>query len=332
MVDSQSCLSHSEQNIIDLEKWQQTVDLLAEMFDSSCGTIVQLRQNEFNAVVASKNQDNVLNKNDAWPLELNSFCRRIIETKQALNVQNAKADEEWRFTPPVADGPVRSYCGLPLFWPDGQLFGTICVIDTKQTEHSPLLLKLLKQFSLLIMKDLKILCDYNKLKDLALTDELTGIYNRRGLSFLGEQRIKDAKRSKQIIGMIYLDIDNLKQINDHHGHHIGDECILTLTNVLKDYCRESDIIARIGGDEFLIMSLFNQSSVLSHDEQLQQIHQRILQRIVQRYKVAVLAYDPDSITSVSYGQKMFNYDQALVLEDMIEQTDMLMYRNKKSKH
>jgi len=222
MVDTQSCLSSSEQNIIDLEKWQQTVDLLAEMFDSACGTIVQLRQNEFNAVVVSKNQDNFLNENDSWPLELNSFCRRIMETKEELNVQNANIDDYWRFIPPVADGPIRSYCGLPIFWPDGELFGTICVIDTKRTDHTSSLLKLLKQFCHLIMKDLKILCDYNNLKSLALTDELTSVYNRRGLSFLGEQRIKDAKRSKQIIGIIYLDIDNLKQINDKYGHHVGD--------------------------------------------------------------------------------------------------------------
>jgi len=73
------------------------------------------------------------------------------------------------------------------------------------------------------------------------------------------------------------------------------------------------------------MSLFNQCEELSHDELLEQIHQRILQR----YKMVILANDPCSITSVSFGHKMFNYDQALVLEDMIEETDRLMYQNKR---
>ncbi|EDM67650.1 MAG: sensor domain-containing diguanylate cyclase [Moritella sp.] len=325
MFDSQSCLSRAQQSIIDLDKWQQTVDLIAELFDSACGAIVQLRKDEFNVVVASQNEDSFLSRDVTWPWDINSFCRKIVETKQELNIQQAKSDAYWKLSPPVVEGKIRSYCGLPIFWPSGQLFGTICIIDTKETEYSPTLIKLLEQFCRLITADLQMLHDYEAIHDLALTDELTGLNNRRGLSFLGEQRIKDARRAKQTIGIVYLDIDNLKQINDKQGHQVGDQCIITLANVLKENGRESDIIARIGGDEFIIMTSFNDESI--HDVQLEALCSRILEC----YNLAASEYDVGEITSISYGYQTFDYERTTVLEDMIAQADRLMYRNKNSK-
>lgn len=325
MIDSQACLSRSPQTIIDLNRWQQTADLIAELFDSACGTIVQLRQNEFNVVVASQNEDNFLARNDTWSWDINSFCRKIIETKQGLDVQEAQSDPYWKVSPPVVEGKIRSYCGLPIYWPDGDLFGTICIIDTKETAHSAILIKLLEQFCRLITADLRMLRDYESIRELALTDELTGIHNRRGLSVLGEQRIKDARRAQQTIGIIYLDIDYLKQINDKHGHLAGDQCIVTLANVLKANCRESDIVARIGGDEFIIMTSFNDE--FTHEIQLQTLCLRILDC----YNLAVSEYDVNEITSISYGYQTFYHELMTVLDEMIKQTDQLMYRNKNSK-
>ncbi|KXO13157.1 diguanylate cyclase/phosphodiesterase (GGDEF & EAL domains) with PAS/PAC sensor(s) [Moritella sp. JT01] len=325
MIDNQACLSRSQQNIIDLDKWQQTVDLIAELFDSACGTIVQLRQNEFNVVVASQNEDNFLSRDDSWPWDVNSFCRHIIETKQGVNIQDAELDSYWTSSPLVVEGKIRSYCGLPIFWPGGELFGTICIIDTKETKNSSALLKVLAQFCRLITADLQMLRDCQEIRELALTDELTGLHNRRGLSFLGDQRIKDARRARQTIGLVYLDIDNLKKINDKQGHQVGDQCIITLANVLNENGRESDIIARIGGDEFIIMTSFNDECI--HDAQLNVLCSRILAC----YNFAASAFDVGGITSISYGYQTFNNERITVLEDMIEQADQLMYRNKRSK-
>lgn len=325
MLDCQACLSRSQQNIIDLNKWQEIADLISELFDSACGTIVQFRQNEFNVVVASQNEDNFLSCNDTWPWDMNSFCRRIIETQKGLDVQQAKLDNYWKYSPAVLEGKVRSYCGLPIFWPSGELFGTICVIDTKATNHSSVLIKLLAQFGRLIAADLKMLRDYQDIRDLALTDDLTGINNRRGLSFLGEQRIKEARRSKQTIGFIYLDIDHLKWVNDEHGHQIGDECIIILADAIKVSGRESDIIARLGGDEFIIMTSF-----CDGDEYMQHLENLSL-RIFDFYSSSVAKYDINDSTSISYGYCVFKHEQMTLLDEMIQQTDQLMYQNKNSK-
>ncbi len=107
---------------------------------------------------------------------------------------------------------------MPITWPDGSLFGTICVIDKKQSDYSDVQLKILEQFRNLINADLHMLIDYEEIKALAITDELTQVHNRRGLNLLGEQRFKDARRFSQHIGMVYIDIDNMKQLNDTEGH------------------------------------------------------------------------------------------------------------------
>lgn len=327
MVNNQDCLSKSKQTIIDLDKWQQTVDIMSELYGSVNGSIVQFRQNTFNVVVTSNNQENFLARDDFWPWEIKSFCRKIVETQEHLYVKSAQDHEHWKDAPPVAKGPVRSYCGLPLFWPDGSLFGTICVIDTSVSQYSSTLVKMLQQFSQIISSDLKMLCDYEAIKSLAITDDLTGLYNRRGLTVLGEQKIKDAKRSKDVLGITYLDIDNLKQINDQSGHAIGDQCLMTLAKVLEESCRDNDIKARIGGDEFIIMSVFNKDNDVSYNKVLNEL----CQRVMVNYQAAIKNFDTEGLTSVSYGGLTFKHHQADNLEEMIEQADQLMYQHKQGK-
>jgi diguanylate cyclase (GGDEF)-like protein/PAS domain S-box-containing protein len=92
-----------------------------------------------------------------------------------------------------------------------------------------------------------------KLQALSLMDELTGVYNRRGFFTLVEHQLKLSKRQKKGIFMLYADVDNLKEINDTYGHKEGDLALIDTANILKYNYRESDIIARIGGDEFVVI-------------------------------------------------------------------------------
>jgi PAS domain S-box-containing protein len=86
-----------------------------------------------------------------------------------------------------------------------------------------------------------------ELRMLSLTDELTGLYNRRGFLTLCEQQLKMANRAKQGVYMLYADVDGLKKINDSLGHKEGDYALINTARVLTDTFRESDIIARLGG-------------------------------------------------------------------------------------
>ena len=167
MIDTKECFSRNPHPSVDLKKWQTTVNLMSQLFDTKAGLIVQFRQGEFNVVSASKNPDNFLSRNDSWPWEMKSFCRRIMETGKGLYVANADEQAEWKDAPPVCDGPVRSYYGLPLMWPDNTLFGTICCIDTRHTSYNDTQLQLLEQFRELINSDLKLIFNFEEIKTLA---------------------------------------------------------------------------------------------------------------------------------------------------------------------
>lgn len=93
----------------------------------------------------------------------------------------------------------------------------------------------------------------DKLFSLALIDYLTGLYNRRGFFTLAEHHLKLAERMNKICHLLFLDIDNLKTINDNYGHFQGDLYLKKTAEILIHSFRDSDIISRIGGDEFVVL-------------------------------------------------------------------------------
>ena len=94
-----------------------------------------------------------------------------------------------------------------------------------------------------------------KLERLSVMDELTGLNNRRGFLTLARQQISLKERNNNDLLLVFFDIDGLKKINDTLGHSIGDYAIMSLANLLRKAFRSSDIIARIGGDEFVILAI-----------------------------------------------------------------------------
>lgn len=92
------------------------------------------------------------------------------------------------------------------------------------------------------------------LKESAIIDELTGLYNRRGFFTLSEQEIRRTQRSKKPFYLLFMDFDRLKNINDTNGHIAGDNALKKLGEILKETFRKADIIARIGGDEFAVLA------------------------------------------------------------------------------
>ena len=92
-----------------------------------------------------------------------------------------------------------------------------------------------------------------KLKELALVDELTGLNNRRGFLTLAEHQLKVADRSSSTLTLLFLDLDNFKSINDTLGHAEGDKVLVSAAEILRNTFRQSDILGRFGGDEFVVL-------------------------------------------------------------------------------
>ncbi|PSU33890.1 sensor domain-containing diguanylate cyclase [Photobacterium lutimaris] len=337
MFERTQFLTLNDHPELDLEKWQKTVDLISQLFDCSCGAIVQLRNDEFFTVRTSRGKDNFLKPCDAWPYEMNSFCRHVIEKGAPLYVADPANHPTWRQIPFVKEGPIRSYFGMPLYWPDNTVFGTICAIDTKPSQYNDTLFQLLEQLKELITADLKLIDAYEQVRKLAITDELTGVYNRRGLSVLAHKIMRKShspctqtstvglQQKIKSIAIAYFDSDNLKQINNQLGHECGDIAIQTLATEIKKVTRASDIVARVGGDEFIVLTQdTNESDLNARCQQIEANYQVTLA------KHKAFAGYPHNF-SVSYGCMSVKENESLDLTELYIQTDKRMYANKMSK-
>ncbi len=97
-----------------------------------------------------------------------------------------------------------------------------------------------------------------EMEQLALTDELTGLRNRRGFLVLADQALRMARRTRAKCALVFIDLDGLKQVNDTRGHAAGDAMIADAAKVLSQVFRESDIVARVGGDEFAVLAVLDE--------------------------------------------------------------------------
>jgi diguanylate cyclase (GGDEF)-like protein/PAS domain S-box-containing protein len=92
-----------------------------------------------------------------------------------------------------------------------------------------------------------------ELARLAMVDDLTGLRNRRGFLAIAEPIKELAQRNRQPVALLFIDLDNLKEINDRHGHGAGDQALVAMADLLRATFRESDVVARLGGDEFAVL-------------------------------------------------------------------------------
>ena len=95
--------------------------------------------------------------------------------------------------------------------------------------------------------------ELEQLRGLVQTDQVTGAFNRRGLDDIFKREAARADRNAQSLGLVLIDLDNFKQINDNFGHQYGDSVLINLVNIAKETLRPSDIVARFGGEEFVIL-------------------------------------------------------------------------------
>jgi GAF domain-containing protein len=127
-----------------VEKWQGMVDLLAETMQVPSALIMKVEPPNIRVFVASESEGNPWERDLVAPLEGGTYCETVMETRQLLLVPDALQDDGWKTNPDVKLGMI-SYLGLPISWPDGEIFGTICVLDSKRNEYSESYRKLLLQ-------------------------------------------------------------------------------------------------------------------------------------------------------------------------------------------
>jgi two-component system cell cycle response regulator len=155
-------------------------------------------------------------------------------------------------------------------------------------------------------------------RSLAITDELTGLYNRRGFLASATHQLKLARRYTQEVLLLFCDLDNLKGINDSFGHREGDLAIIRAADALEETFRDSDIIARLGGDEFAVLasdaSFTNRQAIVPRMEKnLEKVNAE-----ESRYEL-----------SFSIGVARFDLETASSLGELMARADQDMYLHKK---
>jgi len=160
-----------------------------------------------------------------------------------------------------------------------------------------------------------------EIRALSFTDDLTGLYNRRGFFTMVEQQLKLFKRQKKGIYMLYADVDNLKEINDIFGHKEGDMALIDVANILRKNYREADIIARIGGDEFVVIPVEttgdNIDIISSRLQKSLKIH-----NAEKNYKYKL---------SITVGIAYYNPENPCSVDELLVRADKSMYEQKMHK-
>jgi len=148
-----------------LGKWQNVADMVAELLTVPAALIMRCQGNEIEVLVASASPGNPYHPGGKEPLPGSGlYCETVIKTRQMLLVPNALEDEKWRNNPDIKLGMI-SYLGYPIFLPQGEVFGTICVLDIKGNTYSETYKKLLLQFKELIEAHLELLFTTASLQD-----------------------------------------------------------------------------------------------------------------------------------------------------------------------
>lgn len=158
------------------------------------------------------------------------------------------------------------------------------------------------------------------LRNLSLIDELTGLYNRRGMTTIVEQMKRQAIRDGKKIAVVFADIDKMKEINDRYGHQAGDMAIIFTSDILKRSFRDADLTARIGGDEFVTFAM------VGDDYSEDMIHSRIRENVKKHNIQSSVQYS----LSISVGVQIYEVTEELFVDEIISHADEIMYKQKQS--
>ncbi len=163
--------------------------------------------------------------------------------------------------------------------------------------------------------------DVERLRDLSLTDEMTGLLNRRGFLGMANARLALARRTKAPIALLFADVNGLKQINDQLGHEEGDRAIKDAARTLRGLFREGDVVARLGGDEFV--ALLPNFAPAARDPLLARLAATIRAQVDQEPRPYKL--------SMSAGVTFMDWEGGCGLEELLAEADRLMYTRKRER-
>lgn len=242
--------------------------------------------------------------------------RKIIQTRSIdLSLKSVLPDLDAETVKKViSNQPVKSVIVIPLITQNKE-FGWFCVFSARE-ELAGAEMDFLGLFAKQIEMAITIADLFQAVRDQAVTDALTGLYNRRYFEEALEKEVQRAKRQQQPFSVIGIDLDFLKKINDTHGHFYGDLAIKTIADVLKANARSVDVPARIGGEEFdvLLPGISSDGAMIAAER---------IRSAIEKTEIDTIGHITGSLGVATYFEHTDN------VEELLELTDQAMYTSKR---
>jgi diguanylate cyclase (GGDEF)-like protein len=294
-------------NILDTppeERFDRLARLAKRMFSLPIATVTLVDANRqwFKASVGLPNRETHRDL---------AFCAYTILGDEILEIEDTHRDEQFLDHPLVVGEPyIRFYAGCPITV-HGKNVGSFCLIDRVPRTLSPEDRELLKDLASMAEKELLA-------EHLFSTDELTRLTNRRGLESFARQALAACRRMRKPATLVYFDLNDFKEINDGFGHAEGDRTLNIFANALVSVFRESDVIARVGGDEFAVLQVGSALSTAGE----------AIGRLRQYVSAACACEGRGYAVHFSTGQIEFDPARHRSVEDLLAEADAAMYANK----
>jgi diguanylate cyclase (GGDEF)-like protein len=256
------------------------------------------------------------------PLE-DSLCRFTIAAGEPLAIPDTVADSRTADSPLVARTPkFRAYAGHPILDEQGIIAGTFCVFDIKPRPFPAEDLEAIADLAAMAQQELvgehvrgahdEIVSKLGIARREAMVDPLTRLWNRRGTMVMLDAAIRESRSINSPLVIALIDLDNFKQTNDTHGHQIGDEVLRKCAARLIRSVRMSDIVGRIGGDEFML--------ILTEADR--QTAVQVLERLRQRVADAPIVTRHAAVHStISVGYTLLDPSESVDAESLLDRAD-----------
>lgn len=239
-----------------------------------------------------------------------SFCGHAILTEEILIVEDAEKDPRFADNPLVTDAPfIRFYAGCPIYSPDKYAVGTLCLIHSQPRKLADSDMASLRDLAGMVEDRLRLSAE-------ATVDRLTQVANRHGFEIVAAQILSVCKRTEADAQLLFFDLDGFKAVNDEQGHSAGDDMLRQFGKILKLCFRDSDLIARIGGDEFVALLTGEEINV-----------DAALGRLTNAAVIARAGQETKLHWSV--GVTQFDPLRHRALSDLVAEADARMYEDKR---
>ena len=204
-----------------------------------------------------------------------AFCNHVIASGEPVIVEDAVCDARFADNPLVLSAPkIRFYAGHPVRAAGGEILGTLCLIDFKPRQFPADLRRHLRELAFLAEISLAartisagqkaLVAKLAVARRESLIDSMLRIWNRGGISAVIDHQYQYSRDSNSPFSLLMIDVDHFKQVNDRHGHLIGDSVLKAVTRALRSSLRAGDDLGRYGGEEFMVILPDTKAAAAEH--------------------------------------------------------------------